>query len=480
MRIAIVGAGVGGLSAAARLARQGQRVRVYEKLPRCGGRANIIEDKGFRFDTGPSFVLMPDFFEEAFSSCGERLGDYLDLASLETSYRIFYADGSALGVYRDPARTKEDLEKIEPGSSRRYDRFIAETARIYEAVRPLLYRCFTPSAALRPSYWGLVKKIRALESYWGLARRYFRTDKLRYAFTFEAMFIGVSPFQSPAFYSIISYADHVQKVHHPMGGMYRIPLALERLGKKFGVEYFYEAEATRIARHGRALRLTVNEETQEYDRIVVNADYAYAQSVLLGRQIPRYKYSCSVFLLYLGLKKRVQEAGHHNLFFARDLKRNLAEIFGAQAAPASLDFSFYVHAPTKTDASLAPEGKEIFYILVPVPNLERGGGLAAREELLRKAVFERINQAFGIRLEELIEVEHRFYPQDFISRYNIKYGATFGLAHTLWQSAFFRPPNYDPRLKGLYFVGASTQPGGGLPPVIASARIVSDLVSAGA
>lgn len=474
-KIAIVGAGVGGLAAAARLAKQGYPVEVYEKLPKCGGRANLLEDKGFKFDMGPSFVLMPDFFEEVFSYCGESLKDYLDLRALDVHYKIFYPDSSYLSVYHDSERTKEDLEKIEAGSGAAYEKFLKETGKIYNLVRPLLYKCFSRKSLLSPRYWPLILKIRPVESYWHLARRFFKSEKLCSAFTFQAMFMGVSPYQAPAFYSMISYADHVQKVWHPMGGMYKIPLALEKMAKKFGAQFNYNAGVKRITRDSRKIILELDRRDVVADRVVVNADYAYAQDELLGRKIPKYKYSCSTYLLYLGLKKKVKGLEHHNLFFSQDLQKNLRQLFKEKTVPD--DPSFYVHVPTVTDPTLAPPDKDILYILVPVPNLEDiRADVGREEERLRRAVFERINKVLLLNLEDLIEVEHKFYPLDFIRRYNVKYGASFGLAHNLTQSAFFRPRNFDARIRNLYYVGASTQPGGGLPVVIAGSRIIADRI----
>jgi len=463
-KIKIVGAGVGGLALAARLAHDGFSVDVFEKLPTPGGRASLLVDGGFKFDMGPSFVLMPDFFEEVFSYCGQNLKDYLNLVALDPSYKIFYPDGEVITIHKDSEKTKEELERIEPGAAKAFDGFIKETSRIYHEVRPLLYECFTPAKILNPRYWSLITKIRALDSYWSLARKFFKTDKLCYAFTFEAMFMGVSPFNAPAFYSIISYTDHVQKIFHPIGGMYQIPLALEKMAKKFGAQFHYNSEV------GAADMLNSREP------VAVDADYAYARADLLGEKIPDYKYSCSVYLLYLGLKKKVGGLAHHNLFFSQDLNKNLKQIFNDKEVP--LDPSFYIHVPTVTDPGLAPEGKDLFYVLVPVPNLKGNKeDIAAVEDKLRKIVFTKINRTLGIDLESLIEVEHKFYPQDFIKRYNIKYGATFGLAHNLMQSAFLRPANQHPKNKNIYFVGASTQPGGGLPVVIAGSRIVADMLN---
>ncbi|MFA4984175.1 MAG: FAD-dependent oxidoreductase, partial [Candidatus Omnitrophota bacterium] len=278
------------------------------------------------------------------------------------------------------------------------------------------------------------------------------------------------------FYSIITYTDHVQKIYHPMGGMYRIPLALEGLAAKSGARFHYSREVKNITPRDNGMTLDFGDGELGFEKVVVNADYPHTQTALLGRRIPEYQYSCSVYLLYLGLKRRVEALAHHNLFFSSDLKKNLSQIFRDKVEPE--DPSFYVHVPTVTDPSLSPEGKSIFYILVPVSNLKGNrDDILQYESRLRKTVFEKINRVAGVKLEDLIEVEHRFYPQDFIGRYNIKYGATFSLAHNLAQSAFLRPANFDNRIKGLYYVGASTQPGGGLPVVIAGSRIVADLIS---
>jgi len=475
-KIAIVGAGVGGLATAARLSSRGHQVEVYEKLPECGGRAHIIEDRGFKFDTGPSFVLMPDFFEELFSSCGKNLSDYLDLQALDTSYKIFYGDGTTLSVYRDSERTKEELERIEQGSAKAYDAFLKDTAQVYRDVKPLLYKCFTKKSIINPAYWRLLLTLRPQESYWKKSNNFFKTDKLNYAFTFEAMFIGVSPFEAPGFYSIITYADHVQKIYHPVGGMYKIPLAIEKLAREYGTIFQYGTPVQSIAPHNGTITLATSQGMASADAVVVNADYAYAQGDLLKRTVPQFSYSCSVYLIYLGLKQKLKGLEHHNLFLAGDVRENLKQIFTYKQLPD--DFSFYIHIPTATDQSLAPAGKEIVYILVPVPNMHNNNwSFAESEDRIRNAVFNRIRKDTGIDVLPLAEVEHRFFPQDFTTRYNVPYGATFGLSHSLFQSAFFRPSNRDAAIKNLYYVGASTQPGGGLPPVIASSRIVSDLIA---
>ncbi|UCC94613.1 MAG: phytoene desaturase [Candidatus Omnitrophota bacterium] len=474
-KVAIVGAGVGGLAVASRLAHRGYNVEVFERLPECGGRAHIIEDRGFKFDTGPSFVLMPDFFEEIFSYCHKDIKDYLRFVPLDTHYRIFYPDGDTLTVYKDTERTKQELCRLEPRSASSYDKFIQEIGELYRRVRPLLYSCFAKKDLLNPSLWSLATQLKIHKSYWQIAEKYFKNKKICYALTFEAMFIGVSPFRTPSFYSIITYVDHVQKIYHPLGGMYEIPRALEKIAQEFGVIFHYRQEVKKISVSNHSIILKTKRGECAADRVVVNADYAYALKELLKRKLPKFTYSCSVYLLYLGLKSKLKGFEHHNLFFSRDLRKNLQQIFDDGIVPQ--EPSFYVHVPTVTDPSLAPSGKDIAYILIPVPNLKKfRGSFSSVEAQLRKVVIDAICQATGQNLEDLIEVEHRFYPEDFIKRYNVQYGATFGLAHTFMQSAFFRPPNFDGKQKNLYFAGASTQPGGGLPPVIASSRIVADLI----
>ncbi len=475
-KVAIIGSGVGGLALAARLANKGLDVNVFEKLASCGGRNNIIEDKGFKFDTGPSFVLMPDLFAELFNYCGEDIKRHLDLKQLDVNYKIFYPDKKALTVYKDVSRKKDELERFERGASLGYDHFIEETERIYKRLRPHFYKCFSLRDAFNPRYLSMVSRIRPLQTYWNLACKYFKTEALRYAFTFEAMFMGVSPFRAPAFYSIIAYTDHSQNIAHPIGGMYRIPKVIEGLASRFGAKFNYNQPVRKIEhRAGGKKTLFFENGDFQADILAVNADYSYTQEVLLKRKLPEMDYSCSVYLIYLGLKKKIKGLEHHNLFFADDLRKNLAEIFDNSIVP--LDPSFYVHVPTLTDASLAPVGKEIVYILIPVPNLKSPKtDFRSKEDQIRKTIFRKIEEVIGESLENLIEAEHRFYPEDFIKRYNINYGATFGLAHTLFQSAFFRPCNYDSQVNDLYYVGASSQPGGGLPIVIAGSRIVADLI----
>lgn len=472
-KIAIVGAGVGGLASAARLSYLGHQVDVYEKLPECGGRAHLIQDRGFKFDTGPSFVLMPDFFKEIFTFCRREISDYLKLVALDVSYKIFYPSGKTLTIYKDSEKTCRELEKIEPGSALNYQRFLKETGKIYQAVKPLLYRCFLPADLAKLSTFSLAAKLGIGKTYWALAKKYFKTAELCYAFTFEAMFIGVSPFSTPSFYSVITYSDHTEKIYHPIGGMYQIPLALEKIAKEQGVRFHYSSEVKNITSGGNWQLSFVNKKA-EAEKVVVNADLPYFKKNILNRKLKKFKYSCSVYLIYLGLKEKVNSLSHHNLFFAQDLPKNLSDIFAKNNVPQ--DPSFYVHVPTRTDPGLAPQGKDIAYILVPVPNLEKFYDFAGYESKLKAKVYRVIQEKTGVDLRSLIEVEHYFYPEDFIGRYNLLNAATFGLSHTLFQSAFFRPANLDEKNKSLYYVGASTQPGGGLPTVIASSKIIADII----
>ena len=473
--IAVIGSGVGGLAAAARLAKNGYRVSVYEKLDRCGGVANIIEDKGFKFDTGPSLVMMPDFLEEIFQYCGENLNDYLSLKILDQSYKIFYADGTQLNIYRDSERTKEEIEKIERGGSRGFDRFLQEAQGIDSVLRPLFYRCFSAGNMLSPKFWNIAAGLKMNKSYWQVVSKFFKSVKLRYAFTFQSLFVGASPFSAPGFYSIITYLDHRQKIFHSLGGTYQVPLAFRKMAEKFGAKLFYNQAIKNIRKQGSEFILDTERGAVKADKVVVNADYNYTQKYLLGRKLTPRKYSCSAMMIYLGLNRKIKGLGHHNFFFPADWRKNLREVFNTKQF--SQDPFFYVYVPTVTDPSLSPAGKETVCILILAPNLENlRDNIEEHRERLRNAVFSRIKDISGQDLKDSLEVEHRFYPHDFRKCYNLYNGATFGFSHNLVQDIFSLPKNYDHYLKGLYYVGGSTQPGSGLPSVIAGSRIVADLL----
>ncbi|MBN1869368.1 MAG: phytoene desaturase [Candidatus Omnitrophica bacterium] len=475
--IAVVGAGVGGMAVAARLASKGFNVDVYEKLPREGGRVHIIEDKGFKFDTGPSFILMRDFFDEVFTFCGKDINDYLNLRTLDQSYKIFFADGETLNFYRDLNETKKELERIEKGAASRFDAFLKSTGKLYDLFCPYLYRYFTVSSLFKPSLWPLFCRFNPFETIWQLSTKFFKSDKIRYAVTFQAMFLGVSPFDAPSFYSMISYADHALKIYHPLGGMYELARALKKLGSEFGVTFHFNTPVHHIEQNERKWAAAFDHTSRKFDQIVINADYVYAQERLLKRKYRRsLLHSCSAYLIYLGLKQKICNLDHHNLFFSSDPKNNLEEIF--QTGQLSEEPSFYVHLPTHVDPCLAPADKDIMYILVPVANMKyQKAAPEVYEHQIKSKVFKRLSKIIGQPLHELIECEYCFYPKDFQERYNLPYGSAFGLAHTLSQSAFFRPPNQDSQFRNLYYVGASTQPGGGLPPVLAGSRIVADLIN---
>ncbi|MFA5199450.1 MAG: phytoene desaturase family protein [Candidatus Omnitrophota bacterium] len=475
-KVVIVGAGVGGLAAACRLAKDGYEVEVYEKLSNCGGRNNIIEDRGYKFDTGPSLIIMPDLISELFSYCGRNIQKYLELRIVDPSYRIFYDDGEILNIYRNSRSTMEEMERMEFNSGAQFNKFFQETARIYNIIRPHLYSSLTPWSLVCPHYWGLIAKTRIFQSYWKLVRKYFESDKLCHAFTFGAVFMGLPAYQAPAFLSLINYAEHAQKISFPIGGMYQIPLALEKLAKELGVNIYYDSPVENIRRKDGQILLTRGASQIQADYAVINADYPYSQSGLLKRSVKQYKYSSSIYSIFLGIKRRPAELLHYNLFFSKDPTRNLEEIFESGFHPA--DPTFYAYLPTLTDPYLAPTGKDILHLMIPVPNLKNDrSDLKDHESRLRMQAFDKINKVCSCNLEEYIEAEHRFYPEDFIGRYNIKFGASFGLAHNLTQSGFWRPSNSDPWIKNLYYCGASTQPAGGLSLVIAGSKIVADLIN---
>ncbi|NBD13798.1 phytoene desaturase family protein [Corallococcus silvisoli] len=481
-RVVVVGAGVGGLAAAARLARQGFDVQVFEKTHGPGGRCNRLQVDGFTWDVGPTIVLMPEVFEETFRALGRRIEDSLTLVRCDPNYRVHFRDGSDVTFTSELCAMGRELERVEPGSFQRYLSFMARgrtqyrvsldhfVGRNFEGIRDY----FSPSVLAR------IFQARAHRRMYADVSRYFRDDRLRAAMTFQTMYLGVSPFESPAVYGLLPFTELGVGIWFPKGGLYAIPLALERLAREEGVTLHYGRPVERIlTKGGRAtgVRLAGGEEVQA-DAVLCNADLPYAYEQLLDPKDAPFKrgeklrFTSSGYMLYLGMKKQVPGLFHHNVMFGRDYAGSFDDIFQRFRVPE--DPSFYVNVPTRTDPSLAPEGKDALYVLVPVPHQHASLDWKVEGPKVRAKVFQRMAELGYPDLEADIEVERVFTPDDWAGTYNLARGSAFGLAQNFFQIGPFRPANVDPRVKNLFFVGASTQPGTGLPTVLISARLVTE------
>ncbi|MBA3496752.1 MAG: phytoene desaturase [Gemmatimonadales bacterium] len=483
-QVLVIGAGLGGLAAAIRLRHRGFRVTVLERHPHPGGRCGLWESEGFRFDTGPTLLLMVDYLRALFREVGRPLEDYLELRQLDPNYRVHYADGSTLDVTSRLNALLEGVERIEPGVTPRFLRFLSATAQLY---RIGLDGFVDRNIHRRGDFFNLknagrLLRARAMERLQRMMRRYFRSEKLRHTFSFQSLYLGLSPFDSPAIYSLLPYTEVAGGLYFPMGGMHAMPRALARLAEELGVRIEYGRDVRALERaDGRICAVQLADGSRlPADLVLANADLPYVYETLLREKYPRidrFDFSCSAFLMYLGVNRRYPDLTHHALVVPRDLRATCDDIFSGRVPG---DPAYYVCNPSKTDPSLAPPGCENIYVLVPVPSQLPGREIdwSIEGPRLEAAMLERLER-FGLTdLRRHIVTRRTFSPVDFTHDFSATRGEAFGLAHGIDQVGFFRPHNRHPRFENLYFVGQSTHPGCGIPMVLISSRLVVERMAA--
>ncbi len=488
--VMVIGAGIGGLAIAARLARHGYQVTVVEKNQRAGGRCDCLVKEGHHFDTGPTLFLMPEIFAQAFADLGERLEDHLDLLRIDPTYHIHFGDGSAVTLTSDLNALQAQLEAIEPGSVGGLLRYLDEGRRHYDLVFTHIagrnfrsaFEYFTPRNLL------LIFRLRALARHYSNLGQYFADHRLRMAFTFQDMYVGLSPYEAPATYSLLQYAEMAGGVWFPKGGMYRLVEALAGIAQKNGARLLYNAPVQRIRVNGRRATGVTLAGGREIgaDVIVANADLPYVYRHLLpdngtATRLERKEYTSSTITFCWGVGKRYPQLGAHNLFLANGFRQCMQQILQDLTLPD--EPSFYVHAPARIDPSLAPEGQDTLTVVVPVGHIDdaqpQGRDAQDWEALKRRArqsVLQRLAEFGASDLDERIKFEVCCTPPDWQSRYNLAKGASYGLSHTFLQMGYLRPQNQHARYRNLFFVGASTHPGAGLPTVLLSAKLASERI----
>ncbi len=479
----VIGAGLGGIAVAARLAIQGFAVTVLEKNGEPGGRCGRLLRDGHRFDSGPTLLLMPEVFSETYAALGERLENHLDLRRVDPTYRIHFADGTVFAPTGDLPALRAAVEEIEPGSFDGVLRYLSEGCHHYRhALQNFVGRNFASLPAyLEPrNLWEVLFHLHALGRQYRRLGRRLRDPRLKAAFTFQDMYLGISPFDAPATYSLLPYTEIVGGVWFPMGGMYRVVESLVVIAEALGVRFLYNAPVAEISiEGGRAVGVVLADGTRiGGSAVVVNADLPYAYEKLLpeGRQaarLRRLRYTCSTIVFYWGVDGICSELGPHSLFLASDYRGSFERIFRDHALPA--EPSFYVHAPARIDRSVAPPGKDTLYVLVPVGHLD----CAAQQDWpgwqaqARSAVLRRLGGIGLADLERRLTTEIVRMPADWRDDFNLAKGAAFGLSHNVLQVGYLRPHNRHRRYGNLYFVGGSTHPGSGLPMVLLSARLTA-------
>jgi len=475
----VVGAGVGGLAAAARLAHAGLDVQVLEQTAGPGGRCAQLQLDGHTFDMGPTILLMPEVVERTFQALGRRMEDYLRLRRCDPNYRVHFGDGSSLTFTSELTRMGAELERLEPGSFARFLEFLALGRVQYRtSLDQFVGRNFDHLGQfLTPASLRGIFRARAHRRLYSVASRFFRDDRLRAAMTFQTMYLGISPYQAPAVYGLLPFSELGVGIWFPEGGLHALPRALERLAREVGVRLSYRTAVRSITFEGkRATGVKLEDGTEvAADLVLCNADLPWAYRNLIDpgvtrlRRAEKLRYTSSGYMLYLGLDRRVPELGHHNVFLGGDYRGSFEDIFERFRVPA--DPSFYVAVASRTDPSLAPEGRDGLYVLVPVPRQHPSLDWATLGPTVRARVFARLREE-GLDLERHVVAERVFTPDDWASRFSLEHGSAFGLSHHFFQVGPFRPPNQDPTVRNLFFVGASTQPGTGLPTVMLSAELV--------
>lgn len=478
----IVGAGIAGLATAIRLARAGMQVTVFEKNSEPGGRCGRIHGEGFHFDIGPTILLVPSVLEELFRDAGRELRDYLDVRALTPNYRVHFADGSDVTLYRERELLAKELERIEPGSAARFDEF-------YEGARSMMDAALSRFVvnhydSLRDFVsLGTAKDLLRARAYTTVSRnvaKYFRDERLQMAFSYQTMYLGLSPYFAPGIYGLLPFTEINDGVFYTQGGLYEIPLAMERLARELGVEFRYRSPVARLVTDGRRISEVVLESGERFaaDIVVANADLPYVYDELVPEaRLPRresLEFTSSGFMLYLGLDRQYPGLLHHNTFFGARFRESFREIFEDKVLPEELHY--YVAAPSVTDPSVAPPGGSSVYVLVPVPHQTHKINWAAAGDRLRARVLSALDQSVAPGIESHITFERRIDPNGWAKMFNLVKGSAFGLSLTLDQVGPFRPKNRDETFGNLYFAGASTQPGTGIPLVTLSGRLAAERI----
>jgi phytoene desaturase len=484
--LVVIGGGFGGLSAAVRLQAAGYAVTLVEAREKLGGRAYQLQDRGFTFDMGPSLITAPHLLQSVWEAAGRRLEDDLELQPLSPFYRIFFQDRRYFDYWGTQEADEAEIAKFEPKDVSGYAGFLAESGHIYQrAFLDLADQPFLTASGFAKVVPELIS-VGAQRSVYSFASKYFSHPYNRMVFSFHPLFIGGNPFRASAIYSIVPYLERQGGVHYTKGGVYSVVQAMAKLFTDLGGEIQTSAPVSAILIENGAARGVRFEDGREFRAaaVVANSDVATtymkllppkARNPLTQARFKTYEYSMSCYLLYLGLNRRYEQLRHHTILMADRYKQLIGDIFDGQGL--SDDLAMYLHAPTKSDDTMAPPGCESVYVLAPVPNLAHGVDWSVEAGPFRDRVIRYLEHEFGMEgLSESIVVEHRFTPLDFETQLRSHLGAAFSIEPTLTQSAYMRPHNRSSHVGGLYFVGAGTHPGAGIPGVLLTAEITSRLV----
>lgn len=479
-KIAVIGSGFSGLSAAACLAKEGFDVTVFEKNETPGGRARSFQSQGFTFDMGPSWYWMPDVFEKYFRLFGKHPSDYFTLRRLDPSYRIYYGASDFIDIPAGVEALCKLFDELEPGSSKHLLRFLDEGKYKYDiGINELVYKPGLSITELLDV--DLVKglfKLHVFQSISQYIRKFFKSERIIKLLEFPVLFLGATPEKTPALYSLMNYADMALGTWYPMGGMFRIVEGMTSVAREQGVKFRFNAPVQSLEMNGvRAKGLLVNNTVEYFDYIVASADYHHVEQQLIPEKYRKYKQTYwdkrvlapSSLLFYVGLNKKLKGLLHHTLFFDEDFSLHAKEIYEDPKWPTSPQF--YISCPSHTDPSVSPEGYENLLILIPV-----APGLNDEETIREKyfdLVIDRLEKITGEQVRSHIVYKRTYAHNDFIADYNAYKGNAYGLANTLMQTANLKPSIINKKINNLFYAGQLTVPGPGVPPSIISGQVAA-------
>lgn len=476
----VIGAGFAGLSAASFLARAGWQVTLLEKNSGPGGRARVFEAQGFTFDMGPSWYWMPGVFEDYFGQFGKRVSDYYELLRLDPSYQVIFGENDTLGIPAGMPQLRQLFESLEPGSAARLDAFLAQAAYKYEVgINKFVH---LPSRSVTEFIdWEIVKgavRLDLLQSMAKHARKFFSHPKLLKLIEFPVLFLGATPENTPALYSLMNYADLALGTWYPKGGMHQIVRGMVALAEELGVQIEYNQEVREIVvEHGRTTGVRTATGFWPADAVVAGADYQHIEQQVLAPEYRHYSpaywdsrtMAPSSLLFYLGVDRKLANLLHHNLFFDEDFSQHAHEIYEVPQWPSRP--LFYASVPSKTDPTVAPAGQENLFLLIPVaPDLDDP---EATREKYYNLLMDRLEKHCGHPIREHVVYKRSYAHRDFVADYHSFKGNAYGLANTLKQTAILKPTLKSKKVSNLYFTGQLTVPGPGVPPSLISGQVVA-------
>jgi len=482
-KVIVIGSGFAGIASAAMLAKKGYDVTVLEKNSSLGGRARQLVKDGYHFDMGPSWYWMPEIFDDFFKQFGKKATDFYELERLDPSYRVYFGQDDFVDIPADLNGVYQLFDRIEPGSSKGLDKFLKEAKYKYEVGMGEFVN--KPSLSVFEFMdWRIFKslfKMQLLTSITNHIKQFTKNKKLLSLLEFPVLFLGAKPQDTPALYSMMNYSDIVLGTWYPKGGMYSVVKAMVKVAEQQGVTFLVNENVEKInVSNGKANSVTSNGKEITADIVVAAADYAFVDQVLLAKEFRRYtpkywdtrKLAPSCILYYLGLDKKMDNILHHTLFFDADFEKHASEIYDTPMWPS--DPLLYTSCPSQNDPSLAPPGKDIMFILIPVA-VDLKDTKEIRDKYLDLAL-ERIEKRLGQTIKKHIVVQESYAYTDFVKDYNSLKGNAYGLANTLMQTAFLKPSIKSKKVSNLYYTGQLTVPGPGVPPCLISGQVVANLI----